>query len=162
AYYNVLRTQALRRIASEAVRRADDELDVARKLAKGGVIEREKVLRAEVQLAESQRLLDASNEAVGVALAALNLAIGINSTAPIRVVEPAEVPPFTPTLDDCLRTAIGSRREFQVARTSIGIAQEGKRVAHAEFAPRIVGEGALFDLQQQSPRGRADIALGFI
>jgi outer membrane protein TolC len=162
AYYNVLRTHALQRIANEAVRRADDELDVARKLAKGGVIEREKVLRAEVQLAESQRLLDASNEGVGVALAALNLAIGLNSTTPIRVVESSEVPPFAPTLDDCLRTAIDSRREFQVARTSIAVAQEGKRVTHADFAPRIVAEGALFDLKQQQNQGRADIALGFI
>jgi outer membrane protein TolC len=162
AYYDVLRTQALRKIAHESVRRSEDELDVARKLAKGGVIEREKVLRAEVQLAESQRLLDTSEEGVGVAQAALSLAIGLSPNEPISVVEPADIPPFSPTLADCLNTAISERREFQVARTSIAVAQEGTRVARADFAPRIVSEGALFDLQQSSPRGHADIALGFI
>ena len=39
------------------VRRAEDQRDVARKLAGGGVLEREQVLRSEVQLSESLRLL---------------------------------------------------------------------------------------------------------
>ena len=60
AYYQVLRAASLRRIAQEAVRRAEDDLGVAKKLEKGGVIEREKVLRVEVQLAQSQRLLDSA------------------------------------------------------------------------------------------------------
>ena len=56
AYYQVLRTRSLRRTATESVRRAEDDLEVAKKLAKGGVSRREKVLRAEVALAETQRL----------------------------------------------------------------------------------------------------------
>jgi outer membrane protein len=78
------------------------------------------------------------------------------------VVEPADIPQFPATLSDCLQTAISQRREFTVARRTIQIAQEGSRVARADFAPRLVSEGALFDLQQSSPRGHADIALGFI
>src|SRR5262249_47696294 len=58
AYYQVLRARALRKTAREAVRRADDDLDVAKKLAQGGALEKEKVLRVEVLLAESQQLLD--------------------------------------------------------------------------------------------------------
>ena len=54
------------------------------------------------------------------------------------------------------------RREFQVARRSVQVAQEGRRVAHADFAPRIVAEGSLLDFQQSGPRGHADLALGFI
>jgi outer membrane protein TolC len=42
------------------------------------------------------------------------------------------------------------------------VAQEGSRVARADFAPRIVGEGYLNDFQQSAPRGHADLALGFI
>src|SRR6202035_3341710 len=87
AYYQVLRTRALRKTARDAVRRSEDDLDVAKKLAKGGALEREKVLRAAVQLAESQRLLDAAEGAEAVAVAALNLAIGLNVNAPTGVVE---------------------------------------------------------------------------
>jgi outer membrane protein TolC len=162
AYYNVLRTLALRRSARESVRRAVDERDVAKKMAKGGVIEREQVLRAEVQLAETQRLFDLTEEGVGVAYAALNLAIGLKTCDGVRVVEPPVIPEFRLCLQDCLETAIRRRREFQVARRSIEAAQQGNRVAAASFAPRVVAEGTLIDLQQSAPRGHADVALGFI
>jgi outer membrane protein TolC len=162
AYYNVLRTQALLRVARESVVRDDDELDVAQKLAKGGVIEREKVLRAEVKLAESHRLKDLSEEAVSIANAALNLAIGLQPNESLAVIEPTELPTLSLSLPDCLQIAINRRREFQVAQRSIEIAQEGTRVAKADFAPRIVGGGAMFDVQQSSPRAHADFAVGFI
>jgi outer membrane protein TolC len=162
AYYQVLRARALGKTARDAVRRAEDDLKVARNLAKGGVLEKEKVLRVEVQLAESQRLLDAAEGAEAVAVAALNLAIGLNVNAPTQIDEIADVPPFPQSLAECLQTAVGLRREFQVARRSIQVADEGRRVARADFAPRVVAEGSLYDFQQAAPRGHADLALGFI
>jgi outer membrane protein TolC len=161
-YYQVLRTRALRKTAREAVRRAEDDLDVAKKLEKGGVVEKEKRLRVEVQLAESQRLLDAAEGSEAVAVAALNLAIGLNINAPTGVVEVSDTPPFAQSLAECLQTAVGQRREFEVARASIQVAEEGRGVAKADFAPKVVAEGSLFDFQQSAPRGHADLALGFI
>jgi outer membrane protein TolC len=162
AYYQVLRARSLHRIATESVRRAEDDLDVAKKLAKGGVIEREKVLRAEVALSQAQRALDVAEEAEAVAVAALNLAIGLNPSAPTAVVDAADVPPFALSLTDCLGQAVAGRREFQVARRSVQVAQEGRRAAHADFAPRIVAEGNLLDFQQSSPRGHFDLPFAAI
>jgi outer membrane protein TolC len=162
AYYQVLRTRALRKTTQDAVRRSQDDLDVAKKLEKGGALEKEKRLRVEVQLAESQRLLDAAEGAETVAIAALNLAIGLNVNSPTGVVENSESPPFNQSLAECLQTAVGLRREFQVARDSIQVADEGRQVARADFAPRIVADGSLFDFQQAAPRGHADLAVGFI
>jgi outer membrane protein len=162
AYYQVLRVRSLRRIAVESARRATDDLGVARNLAKGGVIEREKVLRAEVALAQTERALDVAEEADGVAVAALNLAIGLNVSAVTEVNDTGDIPPFTKGLAECLQVAVSERREFQVARKSVQVAQEGSRVAHADFAPRIVAEGSLADYEQSSPRGHADLGLGFI
>jgi outer membrane protein TolC len=162
AYYQVLRTQALRKTAVEAVRRSEDDLDVARKLEKGGVIEKEKRLRAEVQLAESQRLLDVAEGAEAIAVASLNLAIGLNVNAPTTVAETGDPATFTQSLAECLQTAVGQRREFEVAHASIASADEGRSVAKADFAPRIVAEGALFDFEQAAPRGHLDLPVGFI
>jgi len=162
AYYQVLRTRALGKTAREAVRRAEDDLEVAKKLEKGGALEKEKRLRVEVQLAQSQRLLDATEGAEAVAVAALNLAIGLNVNAPTGVQESSDIPPFTQSLAECLQTAVNLRREFQVARESIRVADEGRRVSKADFAPRIVADGALFDFQQSAPRGHADLAVGSI
>jgi outer membrane protein TolC len=162
AYYQALRTRALRKTAVDAVRRAEDDLQVAKNLKKAGALEKEKVLRVEVLLAESQRLLDASENAEAVAVAALNLAIGLNVNAPTGVQESSQIPAFAQSLAECLQTAVGQRREFQVARQSIEVADEGRRVAKAGFAPRIVAEGALLDFQQSAPRGHADLAVGSI
>ena len=162
AYYNVLRSGALRRTAQDAARRAEEQLADDRKLRGEGVVDRETVLRAEVQRAETRQLLHAAVEAEFVALAELNLAIGLKCNQPVRVVEPPAIPPFHTALADCLRTAIAERREFQVARRSVDIAREGTRVARADFAPKVVADGSLLDFQQSSPRGDADLALGFI
>ena len=162
AYYQVLRARSLRRIAEEAVRRAEDDLDVAKKLQKGGVIEKEKVLRAEVLLSQAKRGLDAAEAGVGVAIAGLNLAIGLNVSAPTEVLTPAELPEFELSLADCLGQAASRRRELTVAQLLIQSAQFGGQVARAEFRPKVSAGGALLDFQQSAPRANADLAVGFI
>jgi outer membrane protein TolC len=162
AYYNVLRSQALRKTEQDAIRRAEEQLVDARKLEREGVIEREIVLRAEVQRAETLQQLHAVTEAEFVALAELNLAIGLKCGQPVRVAEPAEIPPLTTSLAECLQAAVRQRREFGVIRRSVEIAAQGGRVARADFAPKVIAEGTAFDFQQNSPSGHADFALGFI
>jgi outer membrane protein TolC len=162
AYYQVLRARSLKRIAEEAVRRAEDDLDVAKKLEKGGVIEKEKVLRAEVLLSQAKRSLDAAEGGVGVAVAGLNLAIGLNVSASTQVLTPPELPEFGFSLADCLGQAAGRRRELAVAQLMVQSAQLGNQVARAEFRPKVTAGGTLFDFQQSDPRGHADFALGYI
>jgi outer membrane protein TolC len=162
AYYNVLRTEALRRTAQDALRRAEDQLSDARKLQREGVVEREIVLRSEVQQAEARQQLHAATEAEFVALAGLNLAIGLKCNQPIRVAEPPEIPPLATSLADCLQTAIRERREFNVVRRTVEIAVEGGRVARADFAPKVVADGTLLNFQQQELKGHADLRLGVI
>ena len=149
AYYNVLRSQALRRTAQDALRRADEELADARKREREGVVEREIVLRSEVQRAENLQELHAATEAEFVALAALNLAIGLKCNQPVRVAEPPEIPPLATSLADCLQTAVRERREFDVVQRTVEIAVQGGRVARADFAPKVIADGTLFNFQQQ-------------
>ena len=162
AYYNVLRSQALRRTALDALHRTEEELADARKRQREGVIEREVVLRAEVQTAEYRQEFHAATEAEFVALAGLNLAIGLKCNEPLRVVEPTDVSPLTTSLADCLQTAIKQRREFYVVQRTVEIATEGGRIARAQFAPKVVADGTLLDLQQQQFNGHIDLRLGFI
>jgi outer membrane protein TolC len=162
AYYQVLRSRSLNRIARESVRRAEDDLEVAKKLAKGGVVARETTLRAEAALARAQRAQDVAEETEAVAAAALNLAIGINVNAPIDVMDTTDVPPITTGLADSLQQAVSARREFRVARQSVQVAQEGSRVARADFAPRVIAEGDLFDFRQANPASHFDLAVGLV
>ena len=162
AYYQVLRAASLRRIAQEAVRRADDDLGVAKKLEKGGVIEREKVLRVEVQLAQSQRQLDSAEGSLAVAIAAINVAMGVDVSSPTAVAEVDVLPPPPNSLSDCLQLAAAQRRELNVARCSVQVAQQGERVAKADFLPKIIAEGDYLNLEQTTPRANIGLGLGFI
>ena len=49
-----------------------------------------------------------------------------------------------------------------MVRRAVQAAQEGSHVARADFAPRIVAEGALLDYQQANPRGHFDFPFAFI
>jgi outer membrane protein len=162
AYYNVLRSQALRRTAQDALRRADEELEDARKHEREGVVEREVVLRSEVQRAENLQELHASTGTEFVALAGLNLAIGLKCNQPVRVADSPEIPPLTVSLAECLQTAIRERREFYVIQRTVEIAVQGGRVARADFAPKVIADGTLLNFQQQYLNGHADLRLGFI
>jgi outer membrane protein TolC len=162
AYYNVLRSQALRRTAQDAYRRSEEELADARKREREGVIEREIVLRSEVQNAETRQLLHGATQGEFVTLAGLNLAIGLKCNQPVRVAEIPESPPLSLALCDCLQTAIRERREFQVVQRTVEIAVQGTRVARAEFAPRVIADGLLFNFQQRQFEVNADLRLGFI
>jgi outer membrane protein TolC len=162
AYYNVLRSQALRRTAQDALRRSEEELVDARKRQREGVVEREVVLRAEVQRSEALQAVHAATEAEFVALAALSLAIGLKCDQPVRVLEPDDIPPIAISLAECLETAVRERREFGVVRSTVESAVEGTRVARADFAPRVIADGSLINFMQQNKDGRADLRLGFI
>jgi outer membrane protein TolC len=162
AYYDILKAQALRATAQDAIRRAEEQLKDVQKLEREGVVEREAVLRTEVLLAESRQQLHIAVESEFVALAALNLAIGIKCGEPIRVADPGGLPRFDLALCDCLQAAITNRREFQVALRTVEISQVGSQVAKAEFAPKVIGGGNLIDFRQNSNAGRIDIALGYI
>jgi outer membrane protein TolC len=65
-------------------------------------------------------------------------------------------------LCECLNLAVGNRREFQIARRTVQVAQEGERRAKADFAPRIVADGYLNNFQQSSPQANANLGVGFI
>jgi outer membrane protein len=149
-------------IVKEAVRRSLDDLDVAKKLHQQGAIEREKVLRAQVQLAQGERLLDNSESQAAISVAALNLAIGLDVSSPTKVLAIDQVPPIPASLVECLQTAISQRRELAVAQRSVQAAQEGGRVARADFAPKIIGDAAYLNFQQGSPQADIGLATGFI
>ncbi len=87
-----------------------------------------------MQAAEFRQQLHASTEAEFVALAGLNLAIGLKCGEPLRVVDPTEIPTPAPSLADCLQTAVKQRREFYVVQRTVDVAVQGGRSRPHQFA----------------------------
>ena len=92
----MLEAYAAREVAERTVERAEAVLRDAVNLEKRGVLTREDVLRAEVQVADARQALTSAQSGVKISHAALNRAIGITVGFPTRVTE-AALPIETPT-----------------------------------------------------------------
>jgi outer membrane protein TolC len=137
AYMDVLLGRASRRVQEDAVRRAEAILEDTVARRKGGVALKEDVLRAEVQFSESREALVLAREGEFNALARLNNAMGRNAAWPLEVVDLEVQPPLPGSLPDLLERAALERPEVALAQQAVVAAQEGRRVARAEFLPRI-------------------------
>ncbi|OWK36682.1 TolC family protein [Fimbriiglobus ruber] len=147
-YAEALEAYATRAVAERTVERAAEILRDAANLEKSGVLTREDVLRAEVQVADARQSLTTAKSGVHIALAALNRAIGITIGFPTRVTEaalpiatpqaPAPEPrPFGLALEECLDFAVRSRPELAVVQKAIQASARGVDSARADYLPTI-------------------------
>jgi len=137
AYLLALRAGASRRIQQEAVRRAEATLRDTRSRRAAGVLEKDDVLRAEVQLVAAQEDVDLAREAELNATARLNNAMGRNASAPLTLIPWKFEPPLNLSLEQCLDTAANQRSEIGIARDAVAAAQFGRESVAGEFLPKV-------------------------
>jgi outer membrane protein TolC len=149
-YAEVLEAYATRETAERTLERAEAVLKDAVNLEKRGVLTREDVLRAEVQVADARQALTTARSGVKITFAALNRAIGITVGYPTRVTEAAlpidpspvlgapqqpQAPTFELELERCLDLAVRNRPEFVVVQKAIQSAARGVDAAKADYLP---------------------------
>lgn len=159
AYLQVLQARALRTVAAEAVRRAESVLRDSRNFLKRGTGIRNDVLRADVLLSEMRLSQVKARTAEGIAVAALNQAIGINVSTPTCVLDREAAAPFGLTLAESLQLAVDNRDEFGVVMQVIRSARLGTGVAQADFLPKVYVGGVGASLHR-GDRHDANIATG--
>ncbi len=151
AYVNVLLARALRRVQEEGVRDAEAILADTRARRKGGTVDRDAVLRADVQIAVSKSGLVNARETEQDALARLNHALGRNAACPLQVLDlespsggvGALPPTGPPALCECLEKAANYRPEIALVRQALLAAEEGRQAAQGEFCPRIYARASV-------------------
>jgi outer membrane protein len=137
AYFRVLEAKAAVAIAEKAAERADAFQKESGDLLRRGVITREEHLRAEARLAATrQERTDARSESE-VAVAGLNRAMGIDVNTATRVAERRQAPRLDLELDGALKLAVANRPEIPVVVRGIAVAEEGVKIAHADYLPSV-------------------------
>ena len=136
-YLDVLLARASRRVQEDAVRRAEAILEDTEARRKAGVLLKEDVLRAQVQLSESREALIAAREREFNAVARLNNTMGRNAAMPLEVVDLDLQPPFPGTLPGLLERAAAQRPEVGLAQQEVAAAQAGRQAARGDFLPRV-------------------------
>ena len=135
AYFNILRAQKIRDAARQAVEMLKAHRDVAENYFQVGMIPKNDLLYAEVELANGNQTLVRTQNAVELAKSRFNTVLKRDIVAPVDVVDVLAYQPLAQTFEECLQIAGQSRPELKIS--SLKAQQAGKlvRVSQSEYFP---------------------------
>lgn len=140
-YYEVLLGREAIEIAESALERAEQQMARAEARFEVGVLTQTDVLRASVQVVESQEQLERAKNQYAIALENLALEMGVEEV-PGRLVEPSEKS-FTPVpVAELYQTALANRRDYRQAQKQILGAEERVNFEQADYFPNLSLEGS--------------------
>ncbi len=144
-YYRVLSAEAARSAALARVERARDHLRLAQTLKDAGAVPQADVLRARVELADSQLAIVRADGEVRTAYGDLNTAMGLPAALPVavenRTVSISDSGVHDP--EESLARALQQRPELAAARERIAAAKHRTAAIAGSYGPRVRAEAAL-------------------
>ncbi|OIO90361.1 MAG: hypothetical protein AUJ92_19075 [Armatimonadetes bacterium CG2_30_59_28] len=137
AYFSVLRAEALRVVVAEALELAREHLRVANAHFDAGTVPKFDVLRSEVEVAQAEEFLVQADNAISLAGASFNSALGrpVDSPVALEAVDASGL--RTPSLEESLDLAMQQRPELRVAEKSVTIAKESVTIEKAGRRPAV-------------------------
>jgi outer membrane protein TolC len=137
AYFNILRAQRIQDAARQSVEMLGAHRDVAENYFNVGMIPKNDLLHAEVELANGKQTLVRAKNAVELAKFSFNTALKRKIFTPVEVVDILTYHPLNQSFEDCLNVAQKARPELKIS--SLRAAQAGKlvRVAQSDYFPAL-------------------------
>jgi len=137
AYFNILRAQRIQDTARQSVEMLTSHRDVAQNYFKVGMIPKNDLLHAEVELANGRQALVRAQNAVELAKAHFNTVLKRKIFTPVEVVDILTYQPMKQSFEECLDVARQARPELKIS--SLKAAQAGKlvRVAQSDYFPTL-------------------------
>ncbi len=156
AYFNVLRAQRLFQTAQQSVDMLKAHCDVAHHFFQVGLIPKNDMLQAEVELANGRQALVRARNALEMARARFNTLLKRDLSSPVELEDILDYRPFEKSFQDCLESARRDRPDLKLARLRADQAGKMVRVAQSEYFPSVglVGTYARFG-DQPSVSGNA-------
>ncbi|MSQ47409.1 MAG: TolC family protein [Deltaproteobacteria bacterium] len=135
AYYDALRSREQVRVARDTLKLTKDELKQAQARFRVGEVTKTDVLRAEVEVARTERGLIANRNALQLAFATLARVVGVPE--PLRVAEPTPPVSRGEPYEQLIEHAYGQRQDLRAQASAITISRERKNQVLARYAPQI-------------------------
>ncbi|HUL20071.1 MAG TPA: TolC family protein [Thermodesulfobacteriota bacterium] len=136
-YFNVLRAQKFVAVAEQQVKNFEAQLGVTKAFFDVGIVPKNDVLQAEVQLANAQQSLVNAGNALASAKAQFNTLLIREVNTPFEVVDILAYKAFPLSFEQSLEEAIRLRPEIKAAQFSIDQAKENVKIARSGFFPTI-------------------------
>ena len=146
SYYNILRAQRLRDTARQAVEMLNAHRDVAQNFYRVGLIPKNDLLQAEVELANGKQTQVRAQNAVELAKSSFNTVLKRELLSSVEVVDILDYKPLSQSFQDCLDIARQHRPELKLSILKAEQAGKMVRAAQSEYFPTVglVGQYARF------------------
>ena len=137
AYFDILRAQKIQETAIQSVEMLTAHRDVAQNYFKVGMIPKNDLLHAEVELANGKQSLVRSQNALELSKARFNTILKQKIFTPIEVVDILTYHPLNQSFEECLTIAQQNRPELKIS--ALRAQQAGKLVnaARSEYFPAL-------------------------
>lgn len=146
SYYNILRAQRLRDTARQAVEMLNAHRDVAQNFYRVGLIPKNDLLQAEVELANGKQTQVKAQNAVELAKSSFNTILKRELLSSVEVVDILDYKPLSQSFQSCLDIARQHRPELKLSILKAEQAGKMVRAAQSEYFPTVglVGQYARF------------------
>ncbi|HOD34450.1 MAG TPA: TolC family protein [Syntrophales bacterium] len=137
AYFNILRAEKLLEVAKQSVEQRTAQRDLAKEYFDVGLIPKNDLLTAEVELANGTQLLIRAENGLEIARAKFNTLLRRDINESVTVEDILKYEPYGRTMEECFRIAAGQRPEIR--NSTLKVEQAGKQVdlAASEFYPAL-------------------------
>ena len=137
AYFGILKAERILEVARQSVEQLQAHRDIAESFFEVGIIPKNDLLYAEVELASGNQGLVTAENGVQLAKAQFNMLLRRGVNAPIEVEDILCYQPFDMSLENCLSAAYAKRPEIRAYEMQVDQARLSVDVARGEFYPTV-------------------------
>jgi outer membrane protein len=141
AYFTILKAERLLGVAKQAVEQLEAHRNMAQDFFNVGVIPRNDLLRAEVELANGRQNLVRAENAVEMAIAKFNTVLRRDINTPTEVEDILTLKPFSKLFNECQKLSLDNRPEIKSYTLKVEQSQKMVNLAKSEYFPVINAVG---------------------
>jgi outer membrane protein len=136
-YFSILRAEKFVNVAQQQVKNFEAQLEVTKAFFDVGIVPKNDVLQAEVQLANARQGLVKAENDLATAKSSFNTLLRREINTPFQLVDILEYKPFPMSFEASLEEALRKRPEIRTAQLNIDQAKEAVKIARSGYFPTI-------------------------
>lgn len=153
-YFTILRAEKFLAVAEQQVKQFEAQLEVTKAFFEVGIVAKNDVLLAEVNLSNARQSLVRATNDVAAAKASFNILLRREVNTPFEVIDILAYKAFPLSFEQSLEEALRLRPEVKAAQLSIDQAKENVKMARSGFFPTISLAGNYSRFSEEWELGR--------
>lgn len=137
AYFNILKAGRIHAVARQSIERLTAHRDTAQGFYDAGIIPRNDLLYAEVELANGRQFLVRAENSLEMAKSKFNTLLRREINNPVEIEDILNDRPFAKPLDGCIAAALENRPEIRSYALRLAQAKSLVKLARSEYYPNV-------------------------